>query len=113
MSTSRKHRPYRELLLERLGNPIEAEAYLNAAVEDSQCSLLKAVKNVAQAYEMSTVAKQAGVQLETLYRSLSEQGNPTLATLTSILDALGMRIAITTKVSVQEPVVAEPTSVSN
>jgi hypothetical protein len=43
---------------------------------------------------MSKVAKDAGVQRETLYRSLSEQGNPTIGTLDAVLKAVGLRIAI-------------------
>jgi len=50
--------------------------------------------NVAQSRQMAKVAKDAGVQRETLYRSLSEQGNPTLETLSSVLAALGMKISI-------------------
>jgi probable addiction module antidote protein len=91
---SSKTRPYRELLLERLANSEVASYYLNAALEDSPESFLKALKNVAQARQMSKVAKDAGVQRETLYRSFSEQGNPTFATLSSVLGALGMRLMV-------------------
>jgi len=91
---TRKTRPYRELLLERLANPEVATFYLNAALEESQESFLKALKNVAQARQMSKVAKDAGIQRETLYRSFSEQGNPTFETLSSVLDALGMRLMV-------------------
>ncbi len=85
---------YRESLLTALADPTEASAYLNAALEDSPQAFLKALKNVAQARQMSRVAKDAGVQRETLYRSFSEQGNPTFETLSSVLGALGMKISI-------------------
>jgi probable addiction module antidote protein len=107
---TRRTSSYRAALFEALMQPEEAEAYLNAALEDSQASFLKAMKNVAQAHEVASVARQAGVQRETLYRSLSEDGNPTLATLTSILNALGMKIAITT--AVQNPPVSDPEPVA-
>ncbi len=42
---------------------------------------------MTQAHQMTKVAKDSGVQRETLYRSLSEQGNPTLQTLTLVLGA--------------------------
>ncbi len=87
---------YRDSLLAALADPVEASAYLNAAIEDSPESFLKALKNVAQARQMSKVAKDAGVQRETLYRSLSEQGNPTFETLSSVLGALGMRLMVAT-----------------
>ena len=86
---------YRQSLLTALLDPVEASAYLNAALEDSPQAFLKAVRNVAQSRQMVKVAKDAGVQRETLYRSLSEQGNPTFETLSSVLAALGMKISIT------------------
>ena len=86
--------PYRESLLGALADPVEASAYLNAALEDSQRAFLKALKNVAQARQMSRVAKEAGIQRETLYRSFSEEGNPTFETLSSVLGALGMKLSI-------------------
>jgi probable addiction module antidote protein len=85
---------YRESLLAALVDTVEASAYLNAALEESQESFLKALKNVAQARQISKVAKDAGIQRETLYRSFSEQGNPTFETLSSVLDALGMRLMV-------------------
>jgi len=86
---------YRQSLLAALLDPVEVSAYLNAALEDSPEAFLKALKNVAQARPMAKVAKDAGVQRETLYRSFSEQGNPTFETLSSVLGALGMKLSIT------------------
>jgi probable addiction module antidote protein len=85
---------YRQSLVTALQDPVEASAYLNAALEDSPQAFLKALKNVAQARQMSKVAKDAGIQRETLYRSFSEQGNPTFETLSSVLDALGMKLSV-------------------
>jgi probable addiction module antidote protein len=86
---------YRHSLLTALLDPAEASAYLNAALDDSAEAFLKALKNVAQARQISKVAKEAGIQRETLYRSFSEQGNPTLETLSSVLSALGMKLSVT------------------
>ncbi len=94
---ARNSSSYRESLLKALADPQEALAYLNAALEDSQGAFLKALQNVAQAHQVSQVAREAGVQRETLYRSLSENGNPTLETLTSVLSALGMELSIIPK----------------
>jgi len=85
---------YRQSLLTSLLDPNEASAYLNAALDDSPEAFLKALKNVAQARTMTTVAREAGIQRETLYRAFSEQGNPTFETLSSVLGALGMRLSI-------------------
>jgi probable addiction module antidote protein len=94
---------YRQSLLTALLDPLEASAYLNAALEDSPEAFLKALKNVAQARQMSKVARDAGIQRETLYRSFSEQGNPTLQTLSSVLAALGMKLSISPDVSHAAP----------
>jgi probable addiction module antidote protein len=91
---TRTTRPYREVLLERLTDPVVAAHYLNAAMEESPESFLKALRNVAQSKQIAKVAKDAGLQRENLYRALSEQGNPTFETLASVLNVLGMRLSV-------------------
>jgi probable addiction module antidote protein len=88
---------YRPWLLGKLGNPGLAAAYLNEAMADSPEMFLKALRNVAQAQEMAKVAKKAGVRRESLYRTLSKNGNPRLNTLSSILQVVGLRISIQPK----------------
>ena len=85
---------YHSWLLTQLADPDEAASYLNAAIEDSPRMFLKALRNVAEAYGMSKVAEGAGRARESLYRTLSEEGNPRLDTLTSILEVLGLRITV-------------------
>ena len=58
---------------------------------------LLALRNVADAQGMKTVARKAQLNRENLYRMLSEQGNPQLGSLTALLDALNLRLAITVK----------------
>lgn len=93
---------YRQSLLNALLDPAEASAYLNAALDDSPGAFLKALKNVAQARPMTEVARDSGIQRETLYRSFSEQGNPTFETLSSVLGALGMKLSIAPNESASE-----------
>lgn len=87
----RRTRPYRARLLDSLNIPEEAANYLNAALDDSPEMFLTAVKDVAQAHEMARVAREAGIQRETLYRSFSAAGNPTLDTLLSVLSVLKIK----------------------
>jgi probable addiction module antidote protein len=89
---------YREALLESLADPNEAAHYLNAVLEDYPEGFLKALRNVAQARQMAKVAEEAGIQRESLYRALSDGGNPTLDTFTSVLAALGLRMTISSAV---------------
>ncbi|MDQ2924132.1 MAG: putative addiction module antidote protein [Acidobacteriota bacterium] len=88
---------YRQALIESLVDPVEAKNYLKAVLEDYPQGFLKALRNVAQANQMSKVAEAAGVKRESLYRALSEQGNPTLDTLTGVLSALGLKLSITSE----------------
>lgn len=89
-----KTRLYQKALDEALADPDEAKEYLNAAMDDSPEAFLKALRNVARVRTMSEVAKETGLQRESLYRSLSERGNPTLQTLSSVLQVMGLKIAI-------------------
>jgi len=100
---SRPSRPYTESLYEDLQDPDEAAEYLTAALEDgSQEVFLLALRDVAEAHGMKRLADGAQLNRESMYRMLSDQGNPQLASLSAILRQLGLRLAI----EVQEPVAA-------
>ncbi len=47
---------------------------------------------VAKAKGMSQIASQTGLSREQLYRSFSENGNPTLKTTLSVMKALGIEL---------------------
>jgi len=85
-----RSRPYKTGLDERLKDPKHAAAYLNATKNESAEVFLLALRDVAEAHKISKVAAAAGVNRETLYRTLSPRGNPTLATLDGILRAVGV-----------------------
>jgi probable addiction module antidote protein len=89
---------YRESLLQDLQDPKEAAAYLTAALDEGDSAVfLLALRDVADAQGMQAVAHKAQLNRENLYRMLSEQGNPQLGSLTALLDALNLRLAITVK----------------
>ncbi len=52
-----------------------------------------ALGDVARAKGMSQIAKDTGLSRESLYRSLSEKGNPELSTVMKVFEALGLRLA--------------------
>src|SRR5258708_19770042 len=87
-----RSRPYKIGLNERLRHPKHVAAYLNAAAKESQDVFMLALRDVAEAHKISKVAVAAGVNRETLYRTLSARGNPTFTTLESILDAVGAEL---------------------
>lgn len=47
---------------------------------------------VARARGMTTVAREAGVTREALYKALSEDGDPKLSTLLGVTRALGVKL---------------------
>ncbi len=97
--------PYIDGLLEDLADPEEAAAYLNAAIEDGdQQVFLLALRHVAEALGMSRLAKQANLNRENMYRMLSEKGNPQLASLNSLLQSIGLRLAV----EVDQPFAYQP-----
>ncbi|RAX21511.1 putative addiction module antidote protein [Actinomyces sp. Z5] len=72
-------------------------AYLNeAAAQDDPKLLQAALGDIARAKGMSGIAEQVGVGRESLYKSLSDTGNPSFQTVARVLRALGGRITITT-----------------
>lgn len=86
---------YRDSLLESLQDPAEAAAYLDAALEDEDSRVfLLALRDVAEARGISRVATEADLNRESLYRMLSEDGNPRLSSLDALLRALGLRLAV-------------------
>lgn len=94
MNANKPFKPYRAA--DHLQNPGEAAEYLNAAIEDGHPAvLLKALRNVAEsAGGMSHLSRETGLSRESLYKALSEDGNPRLSSLDAILRAMGLRLNI-------------------
>jgi probable addiction module antidote protein len=72
--------------------------YLEAAFEDGDAAAIAAaLGDVARARGMAKIAEEAGLARDALYKSLRNGGNPTLATLIKVADALGYRLTIEAK----------------
>jgi probable addiction module antidote protein len=78
----------------------QAIAYLKVAMEslddpEDRAAGLLALRAIAEAYGgLGKIAEEAGVSRESLYRSLSPTGNPTLKTLIAVLNTMGMRLSV-------------------
>jgi len=86
-----------EVIVRRLRKDADfAAEYLKAALEegDEPSVLLIALRQLAQAQGIAKVAKAAGVERESLYRALSERGNPRLSTLVAVTKAIGLRLTV-------------------
>jgi probable addiction module antidote protein len=100
-ATRRKAKPTLETLpydvAEQLRTPEEMAAYLDAWLEeapDDVSGIARALGDIARAKGMSTVARETGLSRESLYKSLSEDGNPSLATVLKVAKALGLRFRV-------------------
>ena len=72
-------------------------AYLNAAFEDGDTSVIAAaLGDVARAKGMTQLAKETGITRDGLYKALSPTGNPSFDTVQKILRAFGLRLDVAT-----------------
>jgi probable addiction module antidote protein len=87
----RRKRDYKaDLLADLRSDAAYAAHYLSAAKKDSKEAFLVALRDVAEArLGLSRIARAARVNRESLYRTLSAEGNPTLTTLDAVLEVLG------------------------
>ncbi len=73
-----------------------AAAYLDQVLADGdQQELMLALRRLSVAFGgVPTMARQAGLNSTTLYRTLSGEGNPELKTLRALLAAMGLRLSV-------------------
>lgn len=80
---------------EHLETKEDMAAYLNVALEEGDLSLIMAaLGDIAHARRM-VVAQETGLGRESLYKSLSANGNPEFATVLKVVCALGLRLQAT------------------
>ena len=78
---------------DHLKTPEDMAAYLEAALEEGDGAVIAmALGTIARAKGMTKVAREAGLGRESLYKSLSAEGNPEFATVLKVIDALGLRL---------------------
>jgi len=80
---------------EHLKTEEDIQLYLDACLEeasDDPSFIIHALGVVARAQNMSELARQTGLSREGLYKALSEEGNPTFATVAKVAKALGLKL---------------------
>ena len=73
----------------------DVTAYLEAVLEDSYDDpkvIAAALGAIARSRNLSQIAREAGMSREGLYKALSADGTPTLATVLKVAHALGLRL---------------------
>jgi probable addiction module antidote protein len=97
MTKTRQFREFSEILKERLKkNPELAVAYLNETLKNGDKKVfLLALRDVIEAQgSITEFAEEAGVSRQSIYRMLSENGNPTYDNLAAIFEAMGFQIQL-------------------
>ncbi len=95
-----KSRNHDEAVIEMLRNdPDFATEYLKVAFEEmdeagGEVAFLMALRHIVEARGgMTQLAEKTGLSRESLYRSLSPKGNPTLRTMKQVIHATGLKFS--------------------
>ena len=70
-------------------------AYLNAALEDGDTSVVAAaLGDIARAKGMTQLSKETGITRDGLYKALSPTGNPSFDTVQKVIRAFGLKLNV-------------------
>jgi probable addiction module antidote protein len=82
-------------IAEHLETEDDIRDFLNeVAATGNESDFIHALSTAARAMGMTEVAKKAGVTRASLYKSLSETGNPRFETISKVTKALGCRLMV-------------------
>jgi probable addiction module antidote protein len=72
---------------------------LEAALEENDTEFLfKVIGDIARSKGMAQISRELNLNRESLYRSLSQDGNPSFSTVAKVLDNMGFQLSIRQKV---------------
>ena len=86
-------------MAEHINTKEDVVEYLAAALEENDPALLLAViGDIARSKGMARIARDLNLARESLYRSLSPEGNPSFNTIVKVLDNLGFQLSVRQKI---------------
>lgn len=89
---------FNDYLMEKLRDPELACHFISEAIKENDQDYLKmALRDIVRAYGVGCISTQTGISRQTIYKMLSENGNPTHKNLVVILDALGLELTVRPK----------------
>lgn len=94
---NKAHRSHDDATVEMFRkDPSLAADYLNDVLATGdEVDLMMALRYLSTAFGgVQEIARRADANPNTMYRTLSEQGNPSLKTLRAILNSMGLRLAV-------------------
>lgn len=78
---------------EHLETEQDTAIYLEAALEEGEPALvIAALGDIARARGMTQLARETGLGRESLYKALSQDGNPEFSTILKVVQALGLKL---------------------
>jgi len=78
-----------------LNSTEEIRAFLQEVLETGdESDFIHALNTAARAMGMTEIANKAGVSRASLYKSLSENGNPKFSTVCKVTKALGCKLTV-------------------
>ena len=87
-------------MAEHINTKEDVIGYLEAALEENDTEFLfEVIGDIARSKGMAQIAKELNLARESLYRSLSQDGNPSFNTIVKVLDNLGFQLSVRQKVS--------------
>ena len=82
---------------EYLATEADMAAYLNAALEDGDTSVIAAaLGDIARAKGMTQLSKETGITRDGLYKALSPTGNPSFDMVQKVIKAFGLKLDVAT-----------------
>lgn len=82
-------------IAQHLNTTEEIRAFLQEVLETGdESDFIHALSTAARAMGMTEIANKAGVSRASLYKSLSENGNPKFSTVCKVTKALGCKLAV-------------------
>lgn len=82
-------------IAEHLNTTEDIREFLKEAAETGdEADFIHALNTAARAKGMSEVARKAGVTRASLYKSLSDGGNPNFTTVIKVAKALGCKLSV-------------------
>ncbi|WP_426319354.1 DNA-binding protein [Pseudoduganella sp. R-43] len=94
---TKSHRSHDDATVEMFRkDPSLAADYLNDVLATGdEVDLMMALRYLSTAFGgVQEIARRVDANPNTMYRTLSEQGNPSLRTLRAILSSMGLRLAV-------------------
>ncbi len=89
----KKEKTYAWDPVDHFRNEQDMAVYLEAAFEENDTALIAtALGDIAHAKGMTKIVADTGLGRESLYKSLSPDGNPELSTVLKILAVLGLQL---------------------